>query len=133
MKRDPGFWLRLTPYPKTPAVLKRLQKLAVTGHDVYFITTRVGVECKRQSELWLQKEGFMLPTVIISASKGQVADGIGLNVFIDDKPENIEDVIFGTIHGARCYLLNRPYNLDRQVRDCTRVNSVEEMLDLEGL
>jgi uncharacterized HAD superfamily protein len=128
--RDPGFWVNLVPTENAAADLERLYNLHCADHAIYFITTRVGIACKQQSEKWLANQGFPRATVIVSKRKGDIAAGIELDLFIDDKWENLDDVVINS-PATKCYLLNKPYNQMYNVR--RRVNTVGEMLDAEGL
>lgn len=64
--------------------------------DILFITSRpssAGGTTQRQSQRWLQKMGFPLPSVfVVHGSRGKVAQALGLDVVIDDRPDNCLDV-----------------------------------------
>ena len=65
------------------------------------------------SELWLKRHGMDIPTVIIAHQKGVLVRELGLDVFVDDKPENNEAVIDASreyAHKTRVYLPDHPYN-----------------------
>lgn len=128
--KDESFWARLAPFKDTTdADLTVLRHARAAGHEIYFITTRLGVRCKEQSERWLYMQGYTNPTVIVSRKKGPVAQGIELDLFVDDKPSNILEVQRHSL--TTCYLLDRPYN--KTMDHPRRVRSVREMLDSEGL
>jgi hypothetical protein len=123
IRESDTFWVDLDPYD---VLLEELE-----DHDLYFITTRVGNKVKRQTEVWLYGyQHLQCPTVLISANKGPVAAGLELDVFIDDKLENILDVEAASPK-TRTYLLNQAYNQHGEVK--CRVDTVQEMLKLEGL
>jgi uncharacterized HAD superfamily protein len=85
---------------------------------------------KYYSEIWLGAHGMQNPTVIISNDKGPIAKGLNLDIFIDDKPENIIDVVTAAPK-CKCYIINKPYNqtfIDANL--CERVNNVQEVLDV---
>jgi 5'(3')-deoxyribonucleotidase len=106
---DPHFWVDLNAYPKAKDFLRELN-----GHkdaDLYFITTRPGLNVKRQSEWWLHPY-VTHPTVLIAKnaeSKGLIAAGLQLTHFIDDRPENCLAV---KVHSpsTEVFLLDYPYN-----------------------
>lgn len=104
---DPYFWFGLEAMPDAYGFL------ADVGHmdEVYFMTTRPGLDVKGQSEHWLFDSGANDgPTVLICrGEKGHLARGLGLTHFIDDKPENCLSV--ATISPATAvYLLACKYN-----------------------
>jgi hypothetical protein len=63
---------------------------------LFFITTRPpteGAPIEIQSAAWLVNNfSIAYPTVIVADNKGPIAKGLGLDAFIDDKPENLLDV-----------------------------------------
>lgn len=125
IKTHSNFWVRLGSLPGARH-LKQLD--SDSTNEIYYITSRPGYTSKIQTELWLKARGVMNPTVLISSNKGPIAAGLGLDVFIDDKPENISDVIKHS--SARCYLLDYPYNRHASF---VRVNSLTEALVQENL
>lgn len=107
--RNSEFWGQLFPLKGTLEVLDKLTQLRYEGHEIYFITSRVGKKVKFQTERWLSLYGMNNPTVLISDKKGPVAQGLELDVFIDDKPENCADVQLASPK-TRVFLLDQPYN-----------------------
>lgn len=94
------------------------------AHDIYFITARPGLQVKRQTELWLAKAGIEWPTVLLAQEKGPAVRALELDVFVDDKPENVLD---GKVWRKRCksLLFDRPYN--RHATGLTRIYSLQEV------
>lgn len=142
------FFGTLPPKAGAPDALDRLNDLAGNGHDVYFITTRPGVTAKMWSELWLTGHGCNIPTVLLAVNeegKGSIAKGLGLDVFVDDKPENNLAVINATgrtspIPGGglktniRVYLVQDLYNewaWTQPFNYGTPVSSLNAVLDIE--
>ena len=122
------FWSALGELPGA----RHLKMLDESEHDVYFVTTRsCGIKVKQQTERWLKARGVQNPTVLISESKGLIAKGLKLDVFIDDNLENCNDIA-ATSTKTRVYILDYPYNHKRAER-ATRVQSVTEMLTREKL
>ena len=77
--------------------VRRLDALAVARRwEVLFITTRpstAGETVQRQSQRWLERRGFRLPSVyVVSGSRGMVASALDLDIVVDDRPENCVDV-----------------------------------------
>jgi hypothetical protein len=93
--QSPDFWTTLSPLD--PAAVGRIHELMLRHRwEVVFITQRpstVGLTVQRQTQLWLQKEGFDLPSVaVISGSRGAAASALRLNYHVDDSPQNCLDV-----------------------------------------
>lgn len=131
IRADERFWVTLPPLrPTTYREVRSLNELRRRGHDIYFITNRVGKRCKEQSEQWLINHGFFNPTVIVTSRKGSIVRDIGLDGYIDDKPSNCEDVR-KTAPKCRTYVMDRPYNQEFTHPVVRRVASVEEMLSNE--
>jgi hypothetical protein len=77
--------------------IARLAALADSRRwEVIFLTSRprsVGQLVQRQSQRWLERKGFPLPSVyVVQKSRGLIADALALDVVIDDRPENCLDV-----------------------------------------
>lgn len=123
------FWSMLDPYPEAVDIAETIQLLD-NEHDIYFVTSRPGKGAKMQTECWLEELGVPHPTVLISHSKGYIAKGLELDVFVDDKPDNLHDVIKACGLGVKCYLVNRPWNTNVFVnRYITKVSSMLEVVD----
>jgi hypothetical protein len=64
---------------------------------VIFLTSRPpsdGSSVQRQSQRWLERHGFPLPSVfVVHGSRGRIAEALELDVVIDDRPENCLDVV----------------------------------------
>jgi len=144
IKADPLFWLNLGEDVGCPTLRTLLPELE-REHEVYYVTTRLGIRPRRQTEIWLTEHlryqvgaltGYR-PTVLIAAyqQKGLLAKGLALDVFIDDNVENANQIAWGTVPGVldyimkgaaveidmaaaptcRVYLLNRGYNKDAEL------------------
>lgn len=92
VERSDHFWRQLAAYDGALAVLAQLDALADAGHDIYYITSRPGKQAKLQTEGWLNARGVDWPTVLISSAKGACAKALNLDLYIDDKTENCQDV-----------------------------------------
>jgi hypothetical protein len=92
----PDFWDTLA---ETEAgIVARLAGLAEERRwDVIFLTSRprtAGRAVQRQSQHWLDRLGFPLPSVfVVHGSRGRIAEALDLDVVIDDRPENCLDVV----------------------------------------
>ena len=78
-----------------------VQRLATVAHDrrweMIFLTKRpetVGATAQVQSQRWLESHGFTLPSVyVVQGSRGRIAASLGLDIVVDDRPENCLDVV----------------------------------------
>lgn len=125
IRADETFWEGLQPYPSTKAAIYAITQLP-SYHDVYFITDRKGVRAKAQTERWLEAQGISRPTVLLSAEKGLVAVGLGLDLYIDDKPSNCQ-AVREVVPDCKVFLYNQSWNA-KTLRTFNRVNTIEEAL-----
>ncbi len=114
IKTDDSFWYQLFPYDGAPEFLSKLHG---GHHDIYFITSRPGLNTKSQTENWLEfhhygmdTEVYSYPTVLISSDKGGCAKALKLDLYIDDRTENCLDVNHAS-PGTRTIMLARPWNV----------------------
>lgn len=127
IKRDHHFWEDLEPLRGMDEF--NLMRIGVQD-SIYFITTRVGLTAHWQSKNWLAQHGFENADVMIAYEKGPVLKALKIDVFIDDKTENIQEAVLCS-PDTRSYLLDAPYNA--QCEKGFRVFSVQEMLQNERL
>lgn len=110
-----SFWEDLRAYPHVPSFLwERDCDIHISLRDIdwYFITTRPGFRVKVQTESWLQNNGIDYPTVLIAKdarAKGQLAAGLGLTHFIDDRDLNCYAVMHYS-PDTQVYMLRHKYN-----------------------
>jgi hypothetical protein len=91
-----NFWEALAQLE--PGVIERLAKIAAERRwEVIFLTKRpqtVGDTAQVQSQRWLASHGFPLPSVfVVQGSRGRIAAALGLDIVVDDRPENCLDVV----------------------------------------
>ena len=91
-----GFWESL--HEIEPGIVARLAALSAERRwEVIFLTKRpetAGAIAQVQTQRWLQAHGFPLPSVfVVHGSRGRVAESLGLDFVVDDRPENCLDVI----------------------------------------
>jgi hypothetical protein len=103
-----NFWETLN--ETEPGIIARLAALALERRwEVIFITQRpssAGDTCQRQSQRWMARYGFALPSVfVIRGSRGKVASALHLDVVVDDRPDNCLDVVLES--QARAFLVWR--------------------------
>ena len=90
-----NFWESLDEHE--PGTVSRLQKLAQELRwDVLFVTQRPstsGHTAQVQSQRWLRRHGFNLPSVYTTqGSRGRIAASLTMDAHIDDRLENCVDV-----------------------------------------
>ncbi|MEW6320169.1 MAG: hypothetical protein AB1635_03670 [Acidobacteriota bacterium] len=95
VKHIENFWTTLPELE--PGIIARIAKAATERRwEVIFLTTRpssAGDTTQLQSQRWLRTHGFEFPSVfVVHGSRGKVADALGLDIVVDDRPENCLDV-----------------------------------------
>lgn len=91
----PDFWTTLRPLD--PGAVPRIHEMMLRHQwEVFFITRRpltAGDTVQRQTQRWLQAQGFDLPSVlVIGGSRGAAAAALRLHYHVDDSPQNCLDV-----------------------------------------
>jgi len=95
IRNTPDFWLSLE--PTDPNAVRRLHHLMLERRwEVFFITQRpatLGETVQRQTQRWLVRHGFDLPSVlVVPGSRGAAAAALSLDYHVDDNPQNCLDV-----------------------------------------
>ena len=135
VREIPNFWETLG--ETEPGIIARLAATAAARRwEVMFLTSRprtAGDIVQVQSQRWLSRYGFPLPALyVVSTSRGRIAHALGLDVVVDDRPENCLDVAIES--KARAILIWR--DEENAVPASARrlgiggVNSVAACLDL---
>lgn len=126
VKSNQVFWERLRPFD---ASLKL--DLLSGAHDVYYITQRVGVRAKEQTENWLIRvHDVMVPTVLITGEKGLAAKALGLDIYVDDNGDNILSTQRES-PATLAVLVTKAYNMEYEVK--TRAAGLRSALALRGI
>jgi hypothetical protein len=99
IQNTPNFWLTLHPIEED--CIRRIHELMLQhAWEVFFITQRpstAGATVQRQTQQWLVRQGFDLPSVLlISGSRGGAAAALGLTYYVDDNPQNCLDIRTGS-------------------------------------
>lgn len=135
---NPTFWGTLRGYPLTVETVKKLNFMAKAGMEVSFLTNRMGLMVKQQTEKWLYDIGIDYPTVIIASDKIPIIRAMGLNFYVDDKLETCNDLA-RVAEGedlpvkGRVYMVDAPYNREGRHDGVRVVGSVKEALQEAGL
>jgi uncharacterized HAD superfamily protein len=95
VKNIDNFWSTLPELE--PGIISRIAKTASERRwEVIFLTTRPSTKgelVQLQSQRWLDAHGFHYPSVyVVQRSRGKIADALGLDAFVDDRPENCLDI-----------------------------------------
>jgi uncharacterized HAD superfamily protein len=95
VKQIENFWTTLPELE--PGIISRIAKAAADRRwEVIFFTTRPSTKgelVQLQSQRWLDAHGFHFPSVfVVQRSRGKIADALGLDAFVDDRPENCLDI-----------------------------------------
>ena len=108
--------------------------------EVIFLTKRpgtVGFTSQYQSQRWLERHGFPLPSVfVVNGSRGKIADALGLEIVVDDLPANCVDVLSDSDAKAILVWRNRSETVPSSARrlGIGVVSSMAECLDvLKGM
>jgi hypothetical protein len=95
VKSIENFWTTLPELE--PGIISRIANTARARRwEVIFLTTRPSTNgdlVQLQSQQWLEAHGFQYPSVyVVQRSRGRIADALGLDAFVDDRPDNCLDI-----------------------------------------
>ena len=96
IQKTPDFWMTLKPIEES--AVRRIHSLMLQHRwEVFFITQRpatAGDTVQRQTQRWLVKQGFDLPSVLVlGGSRGAAAGALRLTYHVDDSAQNCLDVV----------------------------------------
>jgi hypothetical protein len=91
-----NWWMEVPAYE--PDQIARLYSLTrATGWEVFFLTKRppsAGDSVQFQTQWWIERFGFYLPAVLtVPGSRGDIANGLRLDLVVDDQLINCVEVI----------------------------------------
>lgn len=127
------FWRSLQALPGAQDAIKQFNKLSNEGHEVYFMTHRMGKKAKQQTEEWLYDHGMNYPTVLLSGDKTPLLANLGAKFFIDDKVATMNDVLRAGVVGEHLYIINSPWNNEGRERGLKAAHSAVDALQIAGL
>ena len=92
----PNWWMEVPAYE--PDQIARLYSLTrASGWEVFFMTKRppsAGDSVQFQTQWWIERFGFYLPAVLtVPGSRGDIANGLRLDLVVDDQLINCVEVI----------------------------------------
>jgi hypothetical protein len=96
--RTQNWWMDVPAFE--PDQIARLYALTrAGGWEVFFLTKRppsAGDSVQFQTQWWIERFGFYLPAVLtVPGSRGEVANGLRLDLVVDDQIINCVEVISG--------------------------------------
>lgn len=134
IKDSPTFWQMLRPYEDSISPMRRFATWVdeEANHDLetYYITNRQGNRVLAQTDDWLLDtyQELVYANTICARNKGKMAAALELDLYIDDKLENCEDVVRLSPQ-TRCFILDRPWNRGREVTGCKRLYDLGAYID----
>ena len=110
--------------PYEPDQMARLYSLTrAAGWEVFFLTNRpasAGDTVQFQTQWWIERYGFYLPAVLtVPGSRGEVANGLRLDLVVDDLVINCVEVVSASTAKA-ILLLRNGDKAAREARDRSR-------------
>ena len=126
---DRLFWQKLDTIPDAE-VFARINVLSQTN-PVYFITNRVGKNCKQQTEKWLYEQGILYPTVLIAANKRPIIESLKIEFFVDDRLETMNEL--AVLKRPHFYLAETTYNQTGRAPGLAVASDVKDALTKAGL
>jgi uncharacterized HAD superfamily protein len=125
---EPDFWAALEPL-LSPAQWRALEQVG-REHELLFVThrwVRDNYDIHQVTCDWLRRHGLSRPSVHFTQDKKSVlVHKLNIEVFVDDRHENCEDVATQT--GARVFMPHRPYNRAFHHPKVQRVQELDEVL-----
>lgn len=105
-----NWWMDVPAYE--PAQIARLYGLTrASGWEVFFMTKRpasAGDSVQFQTQWWIERFGFYLPAVMtVPGSRGDIANGLRLDLVVDDQLINCAEVI-GAGSTKAVFMLREP-------------------------
>jgi hypothetical protein len=94
--RTQNWWMAVEPYE--PDQIARLYSLTrAAGWEIFFLTKRppsAGDSVQFQTQWWIEQFGFYLPAVLtVPGSRGDIANGLRLDIIVDDQLINCVEVV----------------------------------------
>ena len=107
--KSQNWWMEVPAYE--PDQIARLYSLTrAGGWEVFFMTKRppsAGDSVQFQSQWWIERFGFYLPAVMtVPGSRGDIANGLRLDIIVDDQLINCVEVVSAATTKALLLLRN---------------------------
>lgn len=115
-----------------PFVVQNLAWLT-DNHDVYFITSRpetAGFTAQKQTQMMLHDMGVQFPTVIVTHNKGPISSALNLEIFVDDRFENLDQIEYFSLDNMSLFLMNQSHNINQDIpKDWIRVVDFKDFIE----
>lgn len=125
------FWFKLKPLPYARETLAELNQLQKEGHEIYYLSHRHGETAMLQTQRSLYEHGIDYPSVILTGNKRDVIKALGIEFFVDDKLETVNEL--WDMVGKHFYLKDAPYNREGRLKEVKVIGSAKEALQKAGL
>ncbi len=94
--KQTNWWMDLQAYE--PDQIERLYAVSrAAGWEVFFLTNRpasAGDSVQFQTQWWIERHGYFLPSVLtVPGSRGDIANGLRLDLIVDDLSINCVEVV----------------------------------------
>ena len=124
MQAERNFWMTLSKIPNSNELMRRQLDFSLCFVTARFATDGLPVEY--QASEWLYNNFALKDAFVISSrKKGQNALELGADFAIEDKIENIQDIL-RTAPDCKVAIMDQPYNKNFQHSKVIRVGSVNE-------
>lgn len=125
---DPEFWRGLAPLP-SQTEWQALERIT-SEHEISFIThrwVRDTYDIHQITREWLRRHGVNDPVVYFTQEKkSQLVKKLEIELFVDDRHENCEDVATQT--DALVLMPHRPYNQAFEHPKVRRIRQLDELV-----
>lgn len=107
------FWANLKPLEGARTLAPMFDNLN-HKHEIYFITSRKGINPRKQTEGWLAYHlsgtgDIPCALIVKNGMRGEVVKALQLDAYLDDYYENVTDCL-RVAPTTRTYVLSRSYN-----------------------
>ena len=126
--KDPEYMYKASPFPYS---LNVINSFLDQGCRVHFITARPP-NLADSTKAWLFKHAIPYDSLHVigrKACKGAIGKELGLDIYVDDHPDNIEPILQNT--KAKTFLVEKPWNKwynNKKVTKLKNLSVLEEYL-----
>jgi 5'(3')-deoxyribonucleotidase len=118
---DPAFWEHCEVFPGAVDWVNR----AMRRNRIYIVTARA--KCvKDMTKDWLKRNNILHTAIyhVDRLHKPDMLHSLNVKFMIEDDPRNAKSI---TDTGMKCYILNKPYNLNQDIGKAIRIESLEDI------
>ena len=106
----PNWWLDVPPY-EPDQIVRLYSRVRQSRWEVFFMTSRppsAGDSVQLQTQVWLERNGFFLPSVLTTpaGARGELARSLRLDIALDDRILNCLEIISASNSKAVMVLRN---------------------------